>query len=460
MFDWFWKFLYTISEVLFEIVDGMLGIANKLCGVEPIEVAGKRTSFMLTMLENQNVMYAFIGVGVVGIFLLMIFGVIAICRNCKDNKKSSAQIAITTIKTLIYFLLVPSLMFAFTFLLNRLVVVIYTATQAGSTDMGEFLFKSFLPSGMDNFTGSVDWRSTSDVSKYMARAGYSLEDYRFFFSWIICIPLLICIAKALLMFVDRTLSILILFIMSPISLSTTVLDDGARFKMWREKVIAKFISGYGMIIAINIYTIVLSFITRGDVNFFPETGAFVSTIANFLLKCAFAIGGAYFLPKVFGLVGDLFTQGGGSREFQEADSAYKDMKQAYREFKSDRRQSKADDEKKAKEKKEREGKANKALGAGGSSGNANNNKVPKSGGGAIASAVTGAITGTIESGVDAAKTAGQEGANTADQADGKKGGGGDKDGKEGGNKNDKKVAGGDSVKNAVSSSIAGASAKK
>lgn len=457
MFDWFWKFLYSISEILFEVVDGMLGIANKLCGVEPIEVGGVQTSFMLTMLKNDNIMYAFIGVGVVGIFLLMVFGVIAICRNMKENKKSSAQIFIHCVKTLGYFLLVPTLMFAFTYLLNQIVIVIYTATRGGATDMGEFLFRSFLPSGMENYAGSVNWRSVKDVSRYLNGAGYDLSDYRFFFSWLICIPLLFCIAKALLMFVDRTLSILILFILSPVSLATTVLDDGQRFKLWREKVLAKYISGYGMIIAINIYALVLSFITRGDVNFFPEKGSFISTIGNFLLKCAFAIGGAFFLPKVFGLVGDLFTQGGGTKEFQEAESAYRDMNQSWKEFKKDIKDLKGGHDKKKKEEKDRENKADKAMNSKGSGSSGNQNS--KAGGGknsGVAGAVAGAISGAVEKGVDTAKKMGEEGSNTAQQAEGKGGNGG---GGSSGNQNSEKSKGDNATGNNVKAAIQNAGSK-
>ena len=364
MFDWFWRFLYSISEILFEIVDGILSISNRLCGIEPIEIAGNEVNFIDSLMQNDTVMHAFGGMALISIFLLMIFSTIAICRNMKDGKKTNGQIAVQVFKTVGLFMIVPALMFGFSSLLNIIVQLMYKATRAGDESLGQFLFESFRPAGMRNVQAYVDWRDAGSVEAYLGRAGYSLSDYRFFFSWIITIPLIFCIAKALFLFVDRTLSIILLFIMSPVSLSTAVLDDGARFKFWRDKVITKFISGYGMIIAINIYVLVLSFITRSDVIFIPGDNI-VAYMADFLLKCAFAIGGAYFLPRTFGLVGDLFTNGASSGEMRATADTWREMKQDYNQYKAEQRHKKQDEERKKEKEKRQNQRVNSAMGGSG-----------------------------------------------------------------------------------------------
>lgn len=321
MFDWFWDFLYSISKILFELIDALLAISNKLCGIDPITIGGKKSNFMIELFEDPKVFMGFGGAAVIGIFLLMIFSIIAICRNCKDGKKSSGQIAVEVMKTLGLFFLVPSLMVGFTLILNELVLLLYKATSSNSVSLGDFLFINFCPEGIEEFEGTYDYTSTTSVRNFLAGAGYDLSDFRFFFSWIVCIPILIFVARALLLFVERCISIVLLFIMSPISLSTSVLDDGARFKLWRDKVFTKYLSGYGMIIGLNIYIIVISFITRSDVEFIVDFPIVSDKLCNFLLRICFAIGGAFFLPKIFGLVGDLFVQGAGDQEFANAISS-------------------------------------------------------------------------------------------------------------------------------------------
>ena len=388
MFDWFWDFLYSISKILFELVDALLAISNKLCGIEPITISGEKSNFMVELFENPRVFMGFAGAAIIGIFLLMIFSIIAICRNCKDGKKTSGQIAVEVMKTLGIFFLIPSLMIGFTLVLNELVLLLYRATSSSSVSLGDFLFINFCPEGIQGFEGGYDYTNTSSVRNFLAGAGYDLSDFRFFFSWIITLPILICVARALLLFVERCISIVFLFVMSPISLSTTVLDDGARFKLWRDKVITKFLSGYGMIIGLNIYIIVLSFITSPDVEFIIDFPIVSDALCNFLLRICFALGGAFFLPKIFGMVGDLFVQGAGSSEFQNANAATDGMVKTMHAI----RKAVSDDDKKKKEK-DKEDKANKEKlkslrnGSGGSglgglgglagfgSGNANNNKL-------------------------------------------------------------------------------------
>lgn len=463
MFDWLWKLLYSLSEILFEIVDGMLSISNRLCGIEPIEVDGQKVNFVDVILNNNVVMYAFGGVALVAIFLLMIFGTIAICRNLKENKKTSFEIFVQVFKTIGMFMVVPALMFGFSSLLNIIVQLIYEATRSGDQTMGQFLFESFRPAGMGKVQHSVDWRSTSSVSTYLASFGYDLSDYRFFFSWIITIPLIFCIAKALFLFIDRTLSIVLLFIFAPISMSTAVLDDGARFKFWRDKVITKFLSGYGMVVAINIYVLVLSFITRPDVTFIPGDGL-INWLADFLLRIAFAIGGAYFLPNVFGLVGDLFTNGAASGEFRTAADTMKQMKQDYKDYKQEQRQKKQDKERENEKKKEREKRARNAMnsgrggggfggggGIGGGSGNQFMSKLGDLGG--IGKKVAGVVAGVVggEAG-EAIKKAINE-----DNGGGDTGGGGDGGSDDSGNGNNSTslVEGAQAVKQGIATILGG-----
>lgn len=307
MFNWFWDFLYSISEILFAIIDGMLQIANKLCGIEPIEVAGQQTDFLSYLLGHQKIWYGLIGAVLIGIFLLMIFSVIAICRSCvKEGKQTPAQIAIHVFKTLGLFIAVPILMIVFTLVVNELMKVLYTATRMGNTTMGEFLFRSFLPDDIQNYTGTaVDWHKASSVRAFMKAAGSNMKHYKFFFSWIVCLPLVVIVAIALLHFVDRTLSIVILYIVSPIVLSTTVLDEGQHFKLWRDQVLVKYLCGYGIIISLNVYILVISIISSPDVKFFSNG------FLNFLLKMAFALGGGLFMMKIDSLIGNLVSQGAG-----------------------------------------------------------------------------------------------------------------------------------------------------
>jgi hypothetical protein len=122
------------------------------------------------------------------------------------------------------------------------------------------------------------------------------------------------IGSAMLIFVDRVLSLVILYIAAPISISTSILDDGARFKLWRDQFLTKFITGYGMILTINIYALVCGLVMDPEFAFFSGEG---TEFLNFLMKLLVIGGGALTMQKSMALVGNLVSQGAGSNELRD-----------------------------------------------------------------------------------------------------------------------------------------------
>ncbi|MBP5610919.1 MAG: hypothetical protein J6X72_06250, partial [Clostridia bacterium] len=116
----------------------------------------------------------------------------------------------------------------------------------------------------------------------------------------------------LIQFVECAISIGVLFLVAPFSIASSVLDDGGRFKLWREQVLLKFVSGYGIILYLNIYCLLISVISPSDVVFFE--GAFL----NNLFKLLVIIGGGFALQRGSALVGNLIGPGAGSRELMDA----------------------------------------------------------------------------------------------------------------------------------------------
>ena len=165
-------------------------------------------------------------------------------------------------------------------------------------------------------TGELDYTNVNLVTEYMGKSvpSVGLSDFPFFFSFLAAGVVLFGIGSAMLIFVDRVLSIVILYIAAPISISTSVLDDGARFKLWRDQFLTKFIMGYGMILAINIYALVCGLVMDPAFAFFQDEG---TGFLNFLMKLLVIGGGALTMQKSMALVGNLVSQGAGSNELRD-----------------------------------------------------------------------------------------------------------------------------------------------
>lgn len=316
MFDWFWEFLYSISKMLFRLIDGLILCANKICGIEPISFNGEETDFLSYLLFSDQVGFAFKASAILAMILLVIFTVFAILRSIAKDKAEGtpAQLAVKALKTFLMFLFVPACMMAFMALGNAFIQALYKATTQNASTTGAFLFSEFARDGgmptedaIKFLNGTLDYTNTDLVSTYM-----DISNFPFFFSWLAGGVVLFSIASAMFIFVDRVLSIVILYIVAPFSISTVMIDDGARFKLWRDQLLTKFIMGYGMIIALNIYALVCGLVMDPNFHFFQD-----NAFLDFIMKLLMIGGGAFTLQKSMALIGNLVSQGGGSNELRD-----------------------------------------------------------------------------------------------------------------------------------------------
>lgn len=317
MFDWVWNILYLVTKTLFKLIDGLVKCANLLCGVEPIKINGKETDIMHYLIFSPEVSFAFKVAALLGIVVVVVFSIIAILRTLAKEKAEGtpAQIVGKAVKSILSFLFIPTIMFICIGAGNIFMKAIYESTLQGRGGIGDFLFQAFaMESGVSKtavdkfFEEGLSWKNTSDVWKLM-----DLQKFEFIFSWIAGGVILVSVGKAMIYFVDRILSIAILFIAAPFSIGSSVIDDGARFKLWRDQILVKFITGYGMMIAINIFALVCSLVMNPSVVFFSD-----GSLSDFLIKLLLIAGGGVTLSKSMALIGNLVSSGAGSNELRDS----------------------------------------------------------------------------------------------------------------------------------------------
>lgn len=316
MFAWFWEFLYMLAKTLFRLIDGLILCANKLCGIDPISFDGEEMDLMSYLLFSDEVAFAFRTTAILATVLVVVFTVFMIIRTITKDKAEGtpSQLAVKAFRTLLTFFFVPAVIIAFVLLGNILMSAIYSATMQTAASPGAFLFAAFAEDGGMSpeiatlfRTGKFDYNDTDLVWEYM-----ELSNFPFLFAWITAGVVFFNIGSSMLIFVDRVLSLVILYIVAPISISTSVLDDGARFKLWRDQFLTKFIMGYGMIIAVNIYAMVCTLVMRQEFTFFED-----ASFLDLLMKLLIIAGGAFTMQKAMALIGNLVSAGAGSNELRD-----------------------------------------------------------------------------------------------------------------------------------------------
>lgn len=178
----------------------------------------------------------------------------------------------------------------------------YTLKTAASLGSNDDFNKSFLyPFGdRSSFIGNYAPDSIQSFDKNDVKQVWFYYDL-WSFNFVICIGALVVSAKLLIYLtfglMKRIFELVVLFLIAaPIS-SLMPLDDGAALKKWREKFTSKVIAAYGPIVGLNLFFVILPFIT--EINFFNIP--FVDSIVSML----FVIVGLIMVKDLCGTISEL-----------------------------------------------------------------------------------------------------------------------------------------------------------
>lgn len=177
----------------------------------------------------------------------------------------------------------------------------YTLKTAASLGSNDDFNKSFLyPFGdRSSFIGNYAPDSIQSFDKNDVKQVWFYYDL-WSFNFVICIGALVVTAKLLIYLtfglMKRIFELVVLFLIAaPIS-SLMPLDDGAALKKWREKFTSKVIAAYGPIVGLNLFFVILPFIT--EINFFNIP--FVDSIVSML----FVIVGLIMVKDLCGTISE------------------------------------------------------------------------------------------------------------------------------------------------------------
>ncbi|MBQ3790302.1 MAG: hypothetical protein II800_05165 [Lachnospiraceae bacterium] len=111
--------------------------------------------------------------------------------------------------------------------------------------------------------------------------------------------------------IARIFDCLILLLVEPFFAATMPLDEGKKFDKWQEVFIGRLISGYGMIVGVNIYLKVIALVFSGKVAFFGEG---TTPSVDYITRIIFILAGAYAITQAGPVVTGIMSAQAGARE--------------------------------------------------------------------------------------------------------------------------------------------------
>lgn len=127
---------------------------------------------------------------------------------------------------------------------------------------------------------------------YTIKPMVRLDSFNIFTAYLVAIIILISMFMLCVGLVKRIYDIIVLIICMPLVCGTIPLDDGARFRAWRETFMSKVLVAFGAVIAINVFYMITGFVS----------GEFSSTM-NELVDRGILGGGTVTVFKMLLLMG-------------------------------------------------------------------------------------------------------------------------------------------------------------
>ena len=323
--NWIFELLYSLQKTICYIIDFIREIFYTLAGIRPVNIDGEQTDILSHFILSDTVKRTFFSIFLVAVILLVVFVLVAIIRSeyaHGENKKSKTQILGKAMQSFAIFLIVPFVLIAGIALTNTVMGAInqsmnpYFLEAGGNTTIGgQILVTSGQyayigdPSARGEIermflTGQLDYFDMGVVSQY-----YNLRSMDFLIGIFGSIVIMVMFVMSAITFIQRIFDIVLLYIISPVSVSTIPVDDGNRFKIWRDMTISKVLGAYGIILSMNLFFIIIPQIS--SIVFFDNA------FKNGIVKILFLIGGAFAVTKANLVIAQLTGNSAGNNETQQ-----------------------------------------------------------------------------------------------------------------------------------------------
>jgi hypothetical protein len=308
LIDFFYRTLYRFFSCICIIIDFIKRIFYKLCGIDTVNINGKDTDLLTSLMNSSQIRTSFLIVLIIGFILLLSFTVIAIIKTSYVEKMTVGNVMKKTLESFLIMTIIPFTCIAGIYFTNVIMGAInqaMTVNLAGgnSTIGGMFL----MTIGSDAFTGEagtqqmIETQFISGELNYsdlgIVRDYYDIQKMNYVIGILGYLVMLVMFVLSSITFVQRIFDIVLLYIISPISIATIPLDEGNRFKRWKEMFIGKMLSAYGVVLVMNLFFLIIPQVYRIDF--------FGNAFENGIVYILFLIGGCFAVTKASQVIASL-----------------------------------------------------------------------------------------------------------------------------------------------------------
>ena len=332
-FSWFFYFIY--SQILY-LIDALYDVFDTLSGLANVTFEGKKMPLLEALFGMDSVNRLFWMVNFMGLCLAFLLAIYAVGKSAMDldfeNKRPVSRVLASIFKCFMQLFTIQLLVMFVVRLSQLMLKAINTAVMSmhgtEGASLGSILFAvtsmnantenaaynlpastANLTSGMrgEFYAGNLSYADIDTVKKY-----FDLSKFDYVIGLLMSVFLFILLFSCLLVFCQRIFDMLTLYIVSPLFVATIPLDDGEKFKKWRELFLGKTFSGFGLLFAMKFYIMLCPLIMDSRLSF-TESPEF-----DYLTKLVFLVGGCLAVIKSGSMVTGILSIAAARSEEQMA----------------------------------------------------------------------------------------------------------------------------------------------
>ena len=312
---------------LLQLIDGIMELFSAISGVATVNYHGQQVNILELIIGDSVVANIFWCIFILAVGLTCIFAIVGIIKNILANNRNLSSIVGKFFLALLGTMAMLAVVFLGIMVAGSGLKLIAQIFQIGNTTkLSNAIFNACVGDWVNGYSiNDIDVTSLSveDIFGSYSTAAFGIwpkswklngmiNPNTFFYlpALIAGIAVTIALLIALVNLAKRIFEVVYLYFCMPISMSTLPLDDGARFKNWREMFVTKIILAYGAVFSVNVFALILPFITQIHID---SLGSF----GNAMFMIVMIIGGAMVIPagqtlfaRLFGQADDMHAGGG------------------------------------------------------------------------------------------------------------------------------------------------------
>ena len=309
---------------LLKLVDGLMEIFSAISGITDVTYKGEKVNIIEFLAGDSTVSTIFWCIFILAIGLTCIFTIAALIKNMINSQRNVSTIVGKFFLALLGTMAMLTVLFLIILISNSLLVLVSQIFEIGNTTkLSSALFNACAGDWINGYSVSEFDISRLGVKeifgdyttgfvfpdKWKYNGMVNPDNFLYLPSLIAGVALAIALVVAVLNLAKRVYEIIFMYFVMPMSMSTLPLDDGARFKTWRETFITKIVIAYGTVFSVNIFVLLLPLITRMRIDE-------ISGFGNSMFLIFMIVGGAMVIPagqalfcKLFGQADDMHAGG-------------------------------------------------------------------------------------------------------------------------------------------------------